>query len=205
MKNLEPLDKRDGKDPVIRRASYPSQGLFLCRLLLCGLKTEIDKDKGRKFAESIIKDAGKRNVSLYEKLECAALIGMALPNEIEMDVQKLSMSFDDDELKLFPLKPWRIGLQDKIRMKVAVYTAANKKFDVSPDFNQSNKSGSHYDNSGDVICKLGSLKAKDISKVEVTLLFGDKKVPQGVRFIYEGPFSKNAKPKEVYLREQRIL
>lgn len=208
MKNLEPLDKRDGKDSVIiiRKASFPSQGLFLCRLLLCGLKMEISKDDGRKFAESIIKDnTGKRNVSLYEKLECASLIGGTLPDEIKKDVQKLSMSFDDDELKLFPLKLWRIGLQDKIRMKVAVYTAANKKFDVSPDFNQSNESGSHYDNSGDVICKLGSLKAKDISKVEVTLLFGDKNVPQGVRFIYEGPFSKNAKPKEVYLREERIL
>lgn len=208
MKNLEPLkplDNRDGKDPVIRHANFPSQGLFLCRLLLCGLKTEIDKDTGRIFAESIIKDAGKRNVSLYEKLECASLIGMALPSEIKMDVQKLSMSFDDDELKLFPLKPWRIGLQDKIRMKVEVYTAANKKFDVSPDFNQSNESGSHYDKNGDVICKLGGLKGKDISKVEVTLQFGDKNAPQGVRYIYEGPFTKTAKPKEVYLREQRIL
>lgn len=196
--------KNDGGE-IIRHANFPSQGLFLCRLLLCGLKTEIDKDTGRIFAESIIKDAGKRNVSLYEKLECASLIGMALPNEIKMDVQKLSMSFDDDELKLFPLKPWRIGLQDKVRTKVAVYTAANKKFDVSPDFNQSNESGSHYDKNGDVICKLGGLKAKDISKVEVTLLFGDKNAAQGVRFVYEGPFSKNAKPKEVYLREERIL
>lgn len=205
MKDLEPMDKRDGKEPVIRHANFPSQGLFLCRLMLCGLKMEIDKDNGRKYAGDILKDTGKRNVSLYEKLECSSLLKGKLPDEIKRDIQKLTVSIDGDELKVCPLSPWRIGLQDKIRVKVAIHSVANKKFDVSPDFNQSNESGSHYDKNGDVICKLGGLKAKDISKVEVSLHFGNKNDPRCVRFIYEGPLSKATKPKEVYLQGARIL
>ena len=205
MRNLEPLDKRDGKDPEVRKANFPSQGLFLCRLLLCGLEKEINQDEGRKYAEAIIKDAGKRNASLYEKLECVSLLGGKFPYEIRAEVQKLAVSVNHDELKLSSLMPWRIGLKEKVRTKVVVFYGENKKLDVSPDFNQNNVSGSHYDKNGDVICKLSGLKAKDISKVEVTLQFGDKSDPQGVRFIYKGPFLKTTKPTEVYLRGARIL
>ena len=205
MKNLEPVDKRDGKDPEVRKANFPSQGLFLCRLLLCGLKKEINQDEGQKYAEAIIEDAGKRNVSIYEKLECVSLLGGKMPYEIQVDVQKLTISINHDELKLSPLKTWGIGLKDKICTKVVVHSGAKKKHDVSPDFNQKNESGSHYDKKGDVICKLDGLKAKDIAKVEVTLQFGGKNDPQGVRFIYEGPFSKTTQPTEVYLHGARIL
>lgn len=204
MKNLEPLDKRDGKEPEIRHASFPSHGLSLCRLLLCNLKMELNSADGKEYAEAVLKDAGKRNVSLFEKLECVSMLKKPLPPSIREDVRKLSLSLvDSDTIQIQDIRPWKIGLHDKVRARVIAFDSSNKPHNISPDFNQANPSGSHYKVDGNIICKIRDVKPKNISKVEVELQFGGK--DQCVKYIYKPPFSKTTSPSEVYYRGKRIF
>ena len=203
MKNLEPLDGRDGKGSKIRHANFPSQGLSLCRLLLCSLKMEVVPDDGKEYAESVFRDVGMRNVSLLEKLECAFLLKQNIPTSIKDEVKKLSVSVDGDTLEVKDMRPWMIGLHDKVRAKVTIIDSTNKPHDISPDYYQGNQSGSHYDRNGNVLCRIGdNIKTKEISKIEVELQFGGK--DQCVRYIYKQPFSKMTCPAVIYYRGNKL-
>lgn len=204
MRELQPYDHRDGKAPEKRYASFPSHGLFLCRILLVSVLSSSSPEEGKRMAEALLQDAGQKNVSLVEKLVCCQLLGMEPPRNVLETLRGVAIHESESGFRIGSLQPFMIGLKEKIPATIKVQDIKGREFDYSPALRQHNKAGNHYDeDSGDIVCNTNQMKMKEMKTVSATLHLGGD--GDEIVLVFRAPFSKVKHPDAVWFRKKQLF
>lgn len=209
MKDLEPKQAKDSVSEIPRYASFPSDGLFLCRLLYAHLLENLDGDQARDYVSAKLKPGCAANMSLIEKVEYAMMLGK-VSGKLDADLRRIAITKQKGGFSIGRFEPWMISERGKVRATVRAWnktdTDNDKGRDLSPDYVQSNPGGNHYTPSGDVECRIGDSEFDKLRKIELTLWYG-KRQGEGtsVRFVFKGPLEDITSPSEVWYGDRQLI